>query len=63
MKNVIYWIGIYSICVFTHELIDHVGTKLADKIHEKREAKKTEECRGLNIKDGSLGPIMGRIGF
>lgn len=63
MNNFVYWIGVYSICVFTHEVIQAVGKQATKKLEKKNESNQKERKEIHEIKPEPAHKPMNRIGF
>lgn len=62
MEKVIYWIGVYSICVFTHNVLLESAKSLKRQLEKKTKASKDERREIENDEDDSNKPV-GKIGF
>ena len=65
-KKVIYWIGIYAICSATSDYVEEIMNGLGRRlhrwsVHEPEDRKK--EHRSIDMKTGTAGKPIGRIGF
>lgn len=63
MKKVVYWIGIYAICAFTHDAANELLPPLIHKLKKEADKKKEERNRSINMTTDKVGEPMDRIGF
>lgn len=63
MKKVVYWIGIYAICAFTHDFANEALPPLLHKLKKDMDKKKEEKNRSINMTTGKVGEPLARIGF
>ena len=63
MNNFVYWIGVYSICVFTHEVIRAIEKQATKELEKKRESNQKERKEIHEIKPEPAHKPMNRIGF
>lgn len=62
MNNFVYWVGIYSICVFTHEVLKTIEKQATKELEKKKESsQKRKEIH--EIKSEPAHKPMNRIGF
>lgn len=66
MKKVLYWIGVYTVCVTADRFLDEFITGLGRRlhrwsVHEPEDQKK--EHRSIDMKTGKAGKPIDRIGF
>lgn len=62
MEKVVYWIGVYSICVFTHNVLLESAKSLKRQLEKKTKASKDERREIENDEDDS-NKSVGKIGF
>lgn len=62
MQKVVYWIGVYSICVFTHNVLLESAKSLKRQLDKKTKDSKGEHREIENGEDDSSKPV-GKIGF
>lgn len=62
MQKVIYWIGVYSICVFTHNVLLESARSLRKKLDKKTKDSKGENREIENEETDENKPV-GKIGF
>lgn len=62
MQKVVYWIGVYSICVFTHNVLLESAKSLKRQLDKKTKDSKGERREIENDEDNSNKPV-GKIGF
>lgn len=63
MKKVVYWIGIYAICAFTHDAANELLPSLIHKLKKETNKKKEEKNRSINMTTDKVGEPLARIGF
>lgn len=62
MQKVVYWIGVYSICVFTHDVLLESAKSLKRQLDKKTRGSKGDRREIENDEDDSNKPV-GKIGF
>ena len=62
MQKVVYWIGVYSICVFTHNVLLESAKRVVRSLDKKTKDAKSEHREIENDEDDSNKPV-GKIGF
>lgn len=65
--NIIYWIGIYTICSTVHEAINYVSEPIDIFLHKKFKEKMGKDPKpknkSVNLSEGTVGGTIDRIGF
>ena len=62
MQKVIYWIGVYSICVFTHNVLLESAKNLKRQL-EKKTKDTNGEHREIDNEEADENKPVGKIGF
>ena len=67
MKKVLYWIGVYTVCVTIDQFLDEFVTGLGQRLHrwsvQEPTDKKKKERRSFDMTTGEAGKVIDRIGF
>ena len=63
MKKIIYWIGVYAVCVFIHEGIDATHDYIAEQRKRKEHESNDKKKGPIGIQPESARKPMNKIGF